>query len=495
LETNEGNARLITSIPNLHVAIVGIEKLVPHVGDAAKLITAHPLSATGQRLTVYVSMLMGPRPLAGASQGRQQHIVLLDNGRRRMRADHWFREGLYCIRCGACMNICPTYGVVGGHVFGHIYPGPIGIPWTAEAHGLEQAAHFAPLCISCGLCKEICPADIDIPMLIARVKERDAELRGHLLVHDVLADAERFARLMQTTAPVSNWILGRRMVRSLLDKALGLDPRRPLPIFVREPFEAWYRRAYRPRGAERKVVYFVDLYANYNEPALARALVDVLARYGLDIMLPAQKSSGMPFIAYGKLEAARKLAAYNVRQLYPWAHKGLPIVATEPTAGYMLRLAYPKLLDTPEARVVAGHVVEPFELLAELHAADTGLRLPQLGGRAGFHISCHQRALGAGGRTVEYLRRAGMEVEVVETGTCCGMAGTFGLKKGAVGYDLSMEVGRPLFERFAHQRHKLIVTESSVCRMHLEHGTGLRVVHPLQLWLNGFAGRGPTAFK
>ena len=91
-----------------------------------------------------------------------------------MRQDPLFQDSLNCIRCGACMNICPTYGVVGGHAFGYIYPGPIGIPWTAQVHGLERAGDFAPLCISCGLCKDICPANIDIPLMIAAVKDRDA---------------------------------------------------------------------------------------------------------------------------------------------------------------------------------------------------------------------------------------------------------------------------------------------------------------------------------
>src|SRR5206468_9485127 len=119
----------------------------------------HAISATGQRMTVYVSMISQRQPVAKDPAGREFHVIILDNGRTRMRADPWFRDALNCIRCGACMNVCPTYGVTGGHVFGHIYPGPIGIPWTANVHGLEEAA-FANLCVSCGLCHEICPVDI-----------------------------------------------------------------------------------------------------------------------------------------------------------------------------------------------------------------------------------------------------------------------------------------------------------------------------------------------
>ena len=160
IETNEGNARLVSSIPDVHICIMGREKIVASVEDALTMMLAHPISAVGQHLTTYVTLMGGRSPL-GTSQGqspRESHIIILDNGRSRMRKDPLFRDALNCIRCGACMNICPTYGVVGGHTFGHIYPGPIGIPWTAEVHSLEKAGDFAPLCISCGLCKEICPA-------------------------------------------------------------------------------------------------------------------------------------------------------------------------------------------------------------------------------------------------------------------------------------------------------------------------------------------------
>ncbi|MGI0092341.1 MAG: LUD domain-containing protein, partial [Nitrososphaerales archaeon] len=186
VEENEGNARLVTSIPDIHVVVMGMEKIVGTWEDALKLVMAHPVSATGTRLTNYVSMMSQRQELGGHSN-RSLHILILDNGRSKMRNDPWFKDALNCIRCGACMNVCPTYGAVGGHVFGYIYPGPIGIPWTEEIHGLDKASEFAHLCISCGLCKEICPADIDIPMMIAKVKEKDVTENGQLIANTVLS--------------------------------------------------------------------------------------------------------------------------------------------------------------------------------------------------------------------------------------------------------------------------------------------------------------------
>src|SRR5207237_10027412 len=149
------NGRLVTSVPRVHVALIGLEKIVRRWEDAADLVRGHAISATGQRMTVYVSLISHRQPVAGDPAGREFHVIILDNGRTRMRADPIFRDALNCIRCGACMNVCPTYGVTGGHVFGHIYPGPIGITWYANVNGLA-AAGLAPLCVSCPLRAAIC---------------------------------------------------------------------------------------------------------------------------------------------------------------------------------------------------------------------------------------------------------------------------------------------------------------------------------------------------
>ncbi len=488
IETNEGNARLVSSIPDVHICIMGREKIVETVEDALQMMLAHPISAVGQHLTTYVTMMAGRSPLGEGGGPRESHIIILDNGRTRMREDPLFKDALNCIRCGACMNICPTYGVVGGHTFGHIYPGPIGIPWTAEVHGLELAGDFAPLCISCGLCKEICPAEIDIPMMIAAVKDRDSETHPHPGVNRRLMAAERFARLGSATAPVSNWFLKNRAFRWMMEKTLGIDRRRELPSFSRQTLVKRFKK----RGASpvadpvRRVAFFVDVYANYNAPELGMAAVEHLEARGCEVVLPPQQGSGYPYIGYGDLKRARKVAEANVRRLLPYTEQGYDIVTTEPTAGYCLKVSYPKLLAGQEdARAVASRTHELFEYLDLLEGSDTDV-LPSLKGRRfGFHIPCHQRPLGGGRHAMAYLRRRGAEVELIETGTCCGMAGTFGLKVGLLGYELSQAVGEPLFQAFQEAGVEAIVTESSVCSIHLKEGTGLEVRHPLELLADG----------
>ena len=204
---------------------------------------------------------------------------------------------------------------------------------------------------------------------------------------------------------------------------------------------------------------------------------------GCEVVIPRQRGCGYPYIGYGDLKKARKLAAENVRRLAPFVAKGYEIVSTEPTATYCLKVSYPKLLgNRPEALRVAEHSHEYFELVDRLeNEIRAGEQKPLKGRFYGFHIACHQRSLGAGRHAIDFLKRRGAEVEVIETGTCCGMAGTFGLKKGFLGYELSQAVGEPLFNGFKDAGVDAIVTESSVCRIHLKEGIGKKVRHPLEL--------------
>lgn len=484
IETNEGNGRLVSSIPPVHVCVMGLEKIVETIEDALKMIFAHPVSAVGQLLTTYVSFFAGRSSLAG-QENREFHIVILDNGRQQMRSDAWFQEALHCIRCGACMNICPTYGVLGGHVFGHIYPGPIGIPWTAQVHGLKHAAEFSDLCISCGLCKEICPADIDIPMMISKVKFQSLENKPQLLVNKILMASETFAKLASLIAPVSNWVLQSAVGRLLNEKIFGLESQRTWPKFKRGTFKKQYKKHdVKATSDAVKVAFFTDYFANYISPELGLRATELLSRAEIEIDVPRQKSSGYPYISYGELKKAAKVAAFNVERFFPLVEKGSAVVTTEPTAAYAFKYIYPKLLkNSEESILIAENTYEFFEYLTKLMDEGRLLLPPQIKENRtfGYHISCHQRAGSSGNPTLKILQTIGYDIRVIETGTCCGMAGTFGLKQGPLGYDLSMAVGQPLFELFKESDIDAIVTESSICKIQLEDGAGLRVFHPLEL--------------
>lgn len=180
---NEGNIRLSTSLPKVHVAVMGIEKLLPRTADLDVFLRLLPRSGTGQQLTTYQSLITGgPRPEGSRGAGtrdaegpQELHVVLVDNGRTALLADDLERQTLACIRCGACQNACPVFRQVGGHAYGSVYAGPIGAILTPQLVGVEQAAELPFASSLCGACRDVCPVKIDIPRLLLHLRARSVE--------------------------------------------------------------------------------------------------------------------------------------------------------------------------------------------------------------------------------------------------------------------------------------------------------------------------------
>ena len=174
LVTNEGNGRMVTSLPRVHVAVMGVEKVIPSMTDLAVFLAILAKSATGQKLSVYTSLVNGPRR-GGELEGPEEfHLVLLDNGRVRQIAGP-LRESLNCLRCGACLNVCPVYRQIGGHAYGYTYPGPIGILLTAMLNGSESVKDLAHASSLCGACADACPVRIDIPRMLIELRKDVSE--------------------------------------------------------------------------------------------------------------------------------------------------------------------------------------------------------------------------------------------------------------------------------------------------------------------------------
>jgi L-lactate dehydrogenase complex protein LldF len=173
LTENEGNARLCTTFPKIHIAIVGIEKIIPSMSDLDlfwPLLASH---GTGQNLTVYNTLLTGPRQENETDGPEEMYVILLDNGRTNLLAQKDQRQGLYCIRCGACLNACPVYKNIGGHTYNTTYSGPIGSLITPHMQGMKEFKHLSYASSLCGKCSEVCPVKIDIQKMLL-LNRRDA---------------------------------------------------------------------------------------------------------------------------------------------------------------------------------------------------------------------------------------------------------------------------------------------------------------------------------
>lgn len=175
LVTNEGNGRMATTVPRAHIAVMGMEKVVPSVADLGTLLRILIRSATGQRISAYVTMVNGPRLEEDEDGPEEFHLVIVNNGRDKLLRDDSLRESLNCIRCGACMNACPVYRKVGGHAYGWVYPGPIGAIISPVLTGLSDSVDLPNASTLCGACHEACPVKINIPRMLLELRAKAVE--------------------------------------------------------------------------------------------------------------------------------------------------------------------------------------------------------------------------------------------------------------------------------------------------------------------------------
>ncbi len=248
LVTNEGNGRMVSTLPKIHIALMGMERIVPTMDDLTVMLQLLGRSATGQKMTVYTTLATGPRR-AGEEHGPEAfHVVILDNGRTRALAGD-LAEILYCIRCGACLNICPVYRTIGGHAYGSTYPGPVGSVVSPILGGVPAFAELPHASTLCGACKDVCPVRIDLPTLLLRLRRETVEQRqspGWLSMgmkgYAMVAKRPARFRLAAWAAGLFSRLTGGRWIRGGLPGPLGAWTRfREFPPFAGKTFQARWK--------------------------------------------------------------------------------------------------------------------------------------------------------------------------------------------------------------------------------------------------------------
>jgi L-lactate dehydrogenase complex protein LldF len=255
---SEGNGRMCTTLPEVLVTVMGIEKVVPAWRDMEVFLQLLPRSSTAERLNPYTSVWSGAAARRFSEDGpREFHLVLLDNGRVQTLADEVGRQALRCIRCSACLNVCPVYARVGGHAYGSVYPGPIGAILTPQLEGIEEAPTLPYASSLCGACGEVCPVKIEIPRLLTHLRAREVASRRRLdpekltmraLFH-TFSRRDRYERA-QKLARTATRPFGATISRAPGPLA-GWTSSRDLPMPAKETFREWWRRTRGPAGGPR----------------------------------------------------------------------------------------------------------------------------------------------------------------------------------------------------------------------------------------------------
>ena len=439
LVTNEGNARLVTTLPRIHVALVGMEKLVEKFEDVVPILTALPRSATAQLLTSYVSIISGPTPNTDGSL-KDLHIILMDNRRTEMADDPKFKQALQCIRCGSCLNVCPIFRLVGGHVFGSVYTGGIGTILTAWFEELQNAEDIQGLCIQCGNCKEICPGKLDIPEMIMEIRRRLVMKKGQPLaqkaIFGIVNNRKLFHGMLRAASVAGTPFRSDGFIRHLPMFLSDLTDGRSLPAIALEPFRDRFRRIKQPKCAE-KAIFFAGCLIDFAYPEMGEALVRILNKAGIQVVFPEdQTCCGAPARYSGAYEVAAKNAEDNIRALL--REEADYVVSACPTCTVALAHEFSDTLESlgrnewlTQAKKLAAKTVDFSSLVKRL--VDKGrltLKEGQKLGAITYHDSCHlKRTLRAADQPRELLNKAGYQVkEMLECDMCCGMGGSYSLK-------------------------------------------------------------------
>ena len=511
---NEGNARLVTTLPRVHVVLAGVEKLVPDYSAAMLQLRLLARSATGQQITSYSTFLSGP-----PEPGKEMHIVLLDNGRMAMRDTPLIRDALRCIRCAACADVCPPYAVVGGHVFGHIYSGAIGLVNTPFHHGLDAAAGPQGLCVSCNACATVCPVGIPLPQQILQVRSMVVEEEG--APAPVRAALELWSRpaaadLAMRAASIGGGLLRDGQFTRLRRTGADLIPQVHRLIGWRTPL-AVPRRPARDRLRDRlryagppldtparglRVAYFIQCITDRFFPRMALSVARLMDACGVEMVVPReQHCCGLPALDAGALEPARKMARQTIETL---ERAGADYIITGGASCAIAMLHdYDRLFrDEPQwqerAKALSARVLDFTTFMDSVARLSPGaLAYPRSPfAPVTYHNFCQSaNVLGlhdAPRRLITEVMALELR-EMEESSVCCGFGGSTSVTRPEVSEHILERKLENILRTGAHT----VVTDNPGCILHMRGGLDakklpLQVLHIAEL-MAAHLGKGASA--
>jgi glycerol-3-phosphate dehydrogenase subunit C len=390
------------------------------------------------------------------------------------------RESLdHCVKCTICETYCPVSNVTS------VFPGPKYSGPQAERFrvGDEPSPDSSVnYCSGCGICTQVCPQGVHIAEINTQAKAKYGETNGVPLRDRILARPTLAGRLGTPVAPLANWTLSNRLLRVAAEKTIGIHHRAPMPKFAGRTFQASARKHARPPAA-RRVAFFHGCGTNYYEPSLGEMTVALLEHNGLAVDVPKQDCCGLPLQSNGLFDDARGYVHRLAKRLAPFARDGVDIVGTSTSCTLMLKREALEILgmeDDPNLRAVSERVFDICEYLVRMHERGelkTDFRpVPET---VVYHAPCQQQGHGVGKPALDLFTLVpGLKV-VESVANCCGVAGTYGLKREK--YEIAMKVGAGLFAQIGDTGPDEVVCDSETCRWQIAHATGVRTVHPVEV--------------
>ncbi|MFA5399637.1 MAG: L-lactate dehydrogenase (quinone) large subunit LdhH [Dehalococcoidia bacterium] len=436
--TNEGNGQLVTTLSPLHVAVVGIEKIMPVFEDANAVLRLLSRSCVGTKMTVYTSFITGTGkvsglPLPGGQGPRELHIVLVDNGRSRMRDSDDFREALYCIKCGVCLNVCPVFASLSGQTYGHVYQGGIGTVLTAFYHDRERSRELSEMCLGCMSCKSVCPAGIDIPGLIRRLRAQHVRKKGlpagKRWAYSVIKHPARLESAVRACAKLQGPFLDAdSMINRLPYPLNSITDTISLPGLNINLLRSRLTEYSCPAQSKSpKVAFYSGCVTSFAYPELGEDVMRLLEKSGLAPYYPQEQACcGAPAYFSGDYSSALALAQRNIEAL----SSGNPdyIVTVCPGCAVMLKKEFLSLTtglkELHEKAVRLSEKVRDLsQLLAEL-GTKPAVKVSKVK-KVTYHDPCHlKRGLGISAEPRQLIEAAGYSlVEMNDADACCGFGG------------------------------------------------------------------------
>lgn len=380
-----------------------------------------------------------------------------------------------CLKCNACVVSCPVSN--NSLDFGgpkHLGPE---LKRLMENQEIVDDPRIE-LCTLCSNCDVSCPEEVHVTNLIVQAKSIHSEMSGTKFRNKILSRAELMGKVASSFAPVTNTVMKIKPVRKVMHKVMGLHADRIFPKYTFNNFNRRYKK--KTANTKRKVAYFVGCYVTYNAPDVGDAFIHVMAQNNIEVAKPDQHCCGIPMMANGQIELAKKNAKFNVLSLLEYTRKGYDVLLTCSSCTLALKKEYVSVLNIEGAKELSMRVYDASEYLRILNEqGELNTNLSPMNVNAGYYAPCHMKAQGIGNPAMDILELIPNHQVQDLAADCCGQCGTFGFKEE--NFDLSLNMGNSIKQSIEEVQPDYTVTECGMCKNQFDQITDQTVKHPMEI--------------